>query len=60
VLVQFVAKSKRFISAEDLEKEIYLPEELKLKTKKSIGPSQKEKSSPSRKNLTAQSSILQN
>jgi outer membrane lipoprotein SlyB len=60
VLVQFGAKSNRVISAEDLEKEIYPPEELKLKTKKSIGSSRREKSSPSRKNLTAQSSILQN
>jgi outer membrane lipoprotein SlyB len=60
VLVQFGAKSNRVISAEDLEKEIYPPEELKLKTKKSIGPSRREKSAPSRKNLTAQSSILQN
>ena len=60
VLVQFGAKSNRVISAEDLEKEIYPPEELKLKTKKSIGPSRREKSSPSQKNLTTQSSILQN
>ena len=46
VLVQFGAKSNRVISAEDLENEIYPPEELKLKTKKSIGPSRREKSSP--------------
>jgi outer membrane lipoprotein SlyB len=60
VLVQFGAKSNRVISAEDLEKEIEPPQELRLKTQKPIKPPQKEKISPPRGSSTAQSSILQN
>ncbi len=60
VLVQFGAKSNRVISAEDLEKEIVPPEELKLKTQKSDKPIRREKSSPPPQTQTARSSILQN
>ena len=60
VLVQFGAKSNRVISAEDLEKEIVPPEELKLKTQKSDKPIRREKSSPPPQTQTAQSSVLQN
>jgi len=60
VLVQFGAKSNRVITAEDLEKEIVPPEELRLKTQKTASPPRREKSSPQRQNQTAQSSILQN
>lgn len=60
VLVQFGAKSNRVLSAENLEREINPPEELKLKMQKSSKPVKKEKASPPRRMQTVQSSILQN
>jgi outer membrane lipoprotein SlyB len=60
VLVQFGAKSNRVISAEELEREINPPEELKLKVQKSDKLVRREKSSPPRRAQAAQTSILQN